>query len=381
MRTWIDIDLDRLIANYREACRLTESRVTCVLKANAYGHGAVKVAECLSEAGCGSFAVSCVREGLELRRAGFEGEILVMGAAEEELLTRAVQAELTLTAADLDGLLAIEAAARACEKRVPVHLKVNTGFHRLGFESDEPTARALAETAKKLRYAEIAGLFSHLGLITPERDRMQYESLTRFHGWLQQNGLDIADVHLCDSIGLVRYPQWHMSRVRVGALLFGVRPYRSEHLPFECHETLTFRALVAQVRDVPAGEIVGYGDDMPLTRPSRIATLCAGYGDGYPRSLSNGRGKVSIRGQLAPVVGLVCMDQMMVDVTDIPDVAPGDTADLLGGGIPYDDMAHWAGTNRNECLTILSHRPIRVYHQGGRTERLDELLDEGRDDS
>ena len=377
MRTWIDIDLDRLTANYREACRLTESRVTCVLKANAYGHGAVKVADCLSRAGCRSFAVSCIREGLELRWAGIEGEILVMGVAEEELLDGAVQAELTLTAASLTELLIMESAAECCEKRVRVHLKLNTGFHRLGFESDETTAKTLAETAKTLQFAEITGLFSHLGLITPERDRMQYDSLMRFHGWLQQNGLAIADVHLCDSIGLVRYPEWHMSRVRVGALLFGVRPYHSEHLPFACHETLAFRATVAQVRDVAAGEIVGYGDDMPLTRPSRIATLCVGYGDGYPRSLSNGKGKVSIRGQLAPVVGLVCMDQMMVDVTDIPGVIPGDTADLLGGGIPYDDMARWARTNRNECLTILSHRPIRVYHQGDRTEQLDTLLDGG----
>ena len=380
MRTWIDIDLDRLTANYREACRLTRSRVTCVLKANAYGHGAVRAARCLSRAGCRSFAVSCVREGLELRRAGVEGEILVMGVAEEELLPRAVRADLTLTAASLPELLAIEAAGVSSEKRVPVHVKLNTGFHRLGFESDEATARTLAETAKSLRCVDVTGLFSHLGLITPERDRMQHESLTRFHGWLRQYGLDIADVHLCDSIGLVRYPAWHMSRVRVGALLFGVRPYHSEHMPFQCRETLCFRAMVAQVRDVAAGEIVGYGDDMPLTRPSRIATLCAGYGDGYPRSLSNGKGKVHIRGQMAPVVGLVCMDQMMVDVTDVPDAAPGDTADLLGGGIPYDDMARWAGTNRNECLTILSHRPIRVYHEGGRTERVDTLLDGGERD-
>ena len=372
MRTWIDIDLDKLIANYRAACALTDSLVTCVVKANAYGHGAVRVARCLMEAGCRSFAVSCVREGLELRRAGIEGEILVMGVAEPPMLERAVAANLTLTAASLEDLRAIDGAGEAS-----VHLKVNTGFHRLGFESTREQARSLAGAVKTLRHARVVGLFSHLGLVTPERDHAQYDSLMRFHGWLREEGLDIADVHLCDSIGLVRYPQWHMSRVRVGALLFGVRPYRSEHMPFQCHETLAFRAAVAQVRDVAAGEIVGYADDMPLTRDSRIATLCAGYGDGYPRRLSNGRGKVRIRGRLAPVVGLVCMDQMMVDVTDIPGAAVGDTADLLGGGISYDDMANWAGTNRNECLTILSRRPIRVYHQGGRVaDTRDELLEE-----
>ena len=378
MRTWIDIDLDKLLANYRTACALTDSRVTCVIKANAYGHGAVRVAQCLEEAGCDSFAVSCAREGLELRQAGIESDILVMGVTEPGMLEAAIRAGLTLTAASVEDLAAMEKASGG--RLVSVHIKVNTGFHRLGFESTEEQARAIAEQARTLESVRLTGLFSHLGLIGPERDRAQHDSLMRFHGWLRERGIDIADVHLCDSIGLVRYPGWHMDRVRVGALLFGVRPSRSEHLPFECHETLAFRAAVAQVRELAAGEIVGYGDDMPLTRPSRVATLCAGYGDGYPRHLSNGRGKVCIRGQLAPVIGLVCMDQMMVDVTDIPDVRVGDTADLLGGGISYDDMASWAGTNRNECLSILSRRPIRVYHQGGKVVTvLDELLGEGRD--
>ena len=369
MRTWIDIDLDRLVNNYREACRMTESTVTCVLKANAYGHGAAAVARTLTEAGCKSFAVSCVREGLELRKAGVEGEILVMGAAEMEEMAAALSGGLTLTAASISDLHDIDSIAKGA---VPVHLKVDTGFHRLGVAPDEATAKDIATAS--YHHVVIAGLFSHLGLITPERDRMQYETLMRFHGLIKQHGLDIPDVHLCDSIGLVRYPDWHMSRVRVGALLYGVRPYHSEDMPFACEETLVFRALVAQVRDVKAGEIVGYADDAPLTRDSRIATVCAGYGDGYPRRLSNGAGKVLIRGQLAPTVGLICMDQMMVDVTDIPGVEAGDAATLLGGGVPYDDVAHWAGTNRNECLSILSRRPVRVYHQAGKTWTEDNLL-------
>ena len=368
MRTWIDIDLDKLVSNYREACRLTGSTVTCVLKANAYGHGAVTVARALEGAGCGSFAVSCVREALELRRAGIGGEVLVMGASEAAEIAPAIERDITLTAASLDDLDLID---RLAPKRAPVHLKVDTGFHRLGVEPDEQTARAIAQ--RRDRSIVIQGLFSHLGLVTPERDRMQYETLMRFRGWLKQYGLDVPETHLCDSIGLVRYPDWHMGRVRVGAMLYGVRPYRSEHLPFACEETLCFRALICQVRDVKAGEIVGYADDAPLRRDSRIATVCAGYGDGYPRRLSNGAGKVLIRGRLAPTVGLVCMDQMMVDVTDVPGVEAGDTATLLGGGVSYDDMARWAGTNRNECLTILSRRPLRVYHQAGKTWTEDDL--------
>ncbi len=379
-RTWIEIDLDKLIANYRTAKALTDSTVTCVLKSNAYGHGAPRVAQALQEDGCKSFAVSCLREGLQLRRAGIDGEILVMGLTEEEGLMDAIQAKLTLTAASAEDLLTIEHACEAANMDAAVHLKADTGFHRLGIACTEEDAEKIAMTAKKLHHVHLAGLYSHLGLINQQRDEMQYGQLMKIRDLLEQKGVRIDDIHLCDSIGLVRYPQWHMSRVRVGALLFGVRPSRSQHMPFECFETLTFRTTVAQVHHVEAGEIVGYGDDQILTRPSMIATLCAGYGDGYPRHLSNGKGQVIIRGKRAPVIGLVCMDQMMVDVTDIPDVAPGDTAELLGGGIGYGEMADWAETNRNECLSILSARPVRVYRQGGRVVTVtDDLLRERRD--
>ena len=379
-RTWIEIDLDKLIANYRTAQTLTDSTVTCVLKSNAYGHGAPRVAQALQEEGCESYAVSCLREGLQLRQNGIRGEILVMGLTEAEGLADAIQANLTLTAASAEDLLTIEkACAEACTG-INVHLKADTGFHRLGIACTEEDAEKIAMAAKQLHYVRLVGLYSHLGLINQERDEMQYGQLMKIKDLLAQKGVAIDDVHLCDSIGLVRYPQWHMSRVRVGALLFGVRPSRSQHMPFECLETLTFRTTVAQVHHVAEGEIVGYGDDQILTRPSVIATLCAGYGDGYPRHLSNGKGQVIIRGHRAPVIGLVCMDQMMVDVTDIPDVAPGDTAELLGGGIGYGEMADWAETNRNECLSILSARPVRVYRQHGRIVTVtDDLLRERRD--
>ena len=382
-RTWIDIDLDALTANYRTACALTAesgARVTCVVKSNAYGHGAVRVAQALQEAGCESFAVSCAREAIELRRHGVKGEILVMGLAEAPLLPDLLRLGVALTASDVPGLAEIDRAARETDTRACVHLKINTGFHRLGFDCTEEAAENIAQAARQLTNTRLEGLFSHLGLICRERDVQQHDALMRMQAWLARRGVNPPDVHLCDSIGLVRYPQWHHSRVRVGALLFGVRPAGSDHMPFEDRETLAFRTTVAQVRRVKAGEVIGYGDDMILDYDATIATLCAGYGDGYPRHLSNGRGKVSIRGHLAPVVGLVCMDQMMVDVTDIPGVAPGDTADLLGGAVPYGDFADWAETNRNECITILSRRPVRVYRQGGRVVTvLDSLLEERRD--
>ncbi len=378
-RTWIDIDLDKLLANYRTACALAPTaKVTCVIKSNAYGHGAVRVAQALQEAGCTSFAVSCAREALELRKHGISGEILVMGLAEKACLPELIRQRITLTAGGIEDLLDMEQAAGQSSARV--HLKVDTGFHRLGFGWQEQEARRIADTLKKTPHVQAEGLFTHLGLVNQARDEMQHDRLMTMHRSLQACGVDIADVHICDSIGLVRYPQWHHSRVRVGAMLFGVRPSRSEHMPFQDEETLAFRTTISRIHQVPAGEVVGYGDDMILDYDARIATLCVGYGDGYPRCLSNGRGKVCIHGQMAQVVGLVCMDQMMVDVTDIPEALVGDTVDLLGGGIPYMTYADWADTNRNEAITILSRRPVRVYRQHGRIVTvLDSLMDERRD--
>ncbi len=364
LRTWIDIDLDKLRENYFTACSLTRAKVTCVVKANAYGHGAVRIAEELAGAGCSSFAVSCADEALELRQAGIGGEILVMTPAERKDLETLIAGGITLTAASAEDLRDADRAARRLGRTVQVHIKLDTGFHRLGFPCVRESASEIASVLRGMETVRAEGLYSHLGLVTPARDEKQHERFIQMRDWLAAEGVTFTDLHLCDSIGLVRYPAWHMSRCRVGAFLYGVRPSGSEQLPFRCEETLALRTRVTAVREIPAGEVVGY-DDAVTDRPVRVATIAAGYGDGYPRHLSHGRGQVCIRGRRAPVIGLVCMDQMMADVSGIPDCAPGDTATLLGDGIPYGEIADWAQTNRNECLTILSRRPVRVYHRGG----------------
>ena len=366
-RTWIDIDLDRLVSNYLAVCQQTEATVTCVLKSNAYGHGAVRVAQALQEAGCASYAVSSISEALELRQNGISGEILVMGAADQELLPEAVLAGLSMTACSVEDLRAIEAVCAQEAYTAVVHLKMDTGFHRLGFSCTADSLRILAETALRLYYTRIEGIYSHLGLVSPEQDALQFQRLQDAKQALAAHGLVIDDQHICDSLGFVRYPEWHGTRVRIGALLYGSRPPADSRkkLEIRTEETLAFRTVITQIHDVPKGDFVGYSDGTPLPRDTRVATLCAGYGDGYPRSLSNGRGRVMIRGQEAPVIGLVCMDQMMVDVTDIPEARTGDAADLLGGALTYTQCAEQAGTNRNECLTILSRRPVRVYRQHG----------------
>lgn len=380
MRTWIDVDLDKLVQNYRTACSLTSSLVTCVVKSNAYGHGAVRVAQALEEAGCRSFAVSCAREALELRKAGISSEVLVMALAEKSLMKRCVGENITLSAGTLEDLKCINDAACELGKIAAVHIKLDTGFHRLGFECTDASAKNISDILHGCPNIFPEALFTHLGLVSRERDIMQHENLLKMQQLLKNHGVDICQLHICDSIGLVRYPEFHHSRVRVGALLYGVRPSRSESMPFDDFETMTFHTSIAQIHHVAKGEYVGYSDDAPLLRDSVIATLCAGYGDGYPRCLSCGVGKVAIHGELAPVVGLVCMDQMMVDITDIPGCCEGDEVTLLGGPLPYSTVASFSGTNRNECLSILSRRPVRIYHKGGKIVTvLDELTGERRD--
>ena len=378
-RTWIDIDLDALTANYRTAAGLTKATLTCVIKANAYGHGAIRVAEALEAAGCRSFAVSCAREALELRREGIRSEVLVLGLTEPEILARCIREDIALTAGSEADLLNAQRAAEAAGREAVVHLKIDTGFHRLGFPCTEETADRLAALLPTLDRVRAQAFYSHLGLTMRSTDETQHARFLQMDAWLKARGVRIPEKHLCDSIGLVRYPDWHYDRVRAGAFLFGVRPSRSQDMPFECKETLALRTTVARVHDAPAGEFIGYDEDAPAARPMRVATLCAGYGDGYQRHNSY-RAEVLIRGKRAPVIGLLCMDQLMVDVTGIPDCAPGDVATLLGDGITLNEAAGWAGTNRNECLTLLSRRPVRVYHQDGRIVTvIDEMLNERRD--
>ena len=356
--TWIEVDLSAVKANYLQALKLAarDSVVTCVLKSNAYGHGAVPVAKALAEAGCRHFAVSCAREALMLRAHGIGGEILVMGVSEAAYLPALSKANITI------ALQSWAEGGQIAEKgcSIKIHLKVDTGFHRLGFPADDAGIAQMAEVAG-LAGIQVCGLFSHLSLVDAAHDRAQLDALLRVRDALLSLGVDVRDTHICDSIGMVRYPEFHLSRVRIGAFLYGVRPYKSEAMPFECRQTLSFKSTVTAIHLAHAGDYVGYDDKAPLARDTLIATLPVGYGDGYPRRMSQ-RAHVLINGKPAKVISIVCMDQMMVDITEHPKVSCGDEATLIGGGIDYQVLSEWAGTNRNDIITSLSARPQRLYY-------------------
>ncbi len=362
-RCWAEVDLGRVRLNYQSALRHLKPgvKLIAVLKANAYGLGAAKIARFLRGEGQRFFAVASFNEAEEVRAAVPDGDILILGLAGGGQIERAVEDGLILTVFSERYARAVIDAARRAGKQARVHLKVETGLHRLGLMPER--AADVAALLHGSGFARIEGVFTHLALRDRENDRRQLDRIYAVRDELAGRGLPVGLLHALDSIGMVRYPDDQMDAVRTGAWLYGVCP-RGYDRPDESQLALAVKARVAQLHVAPAGECLGYDETHPLARDSLIATVSAGYMDGFPRL--NSMGYVLIRGVRAPVAGLVCMDQMMADVTGVPGVREGDEVTLLGGGIGVSEYADLAGLNRNEALARTGRRVPRVYLDGGR---------------
>lgn len=355
-RCWAEIDLNEICGNYLRARELTGgAEVICVLKGNAYGLGAVEVGRALMAAGARKFAVASGDEAEELLDACPGTDVLVLGAVGEDQSRRLIARGGLLTLFGPEQGEQLARIARDLGRSARVHVKVDTGLYRLGFTGPQAADQIAELNATGLFRME--GLFTHLALHSRAADEAQFARFDAVREALADRGVYFPCVHALDSIGMVRYPERTMDAVRLGAWLYGVRPARYER--DLCRPVAKLKARVAQLRDVPAGELIGYDDDHPLNHDARIATLTAGYLDGVPRL--NNAGEVSIRGRRAPVVGLVCMDQMMVDVSGIPGVQPGDEVTFLGDEISINEYAAWGHLNRNEALGRIGRRVTRVY--------------------
>lgn len=361
-RCWAEVDLSRLALNYRNALTHLKAgtRLICVLKADAYGLGAPAVARRLRREGADFFAVASFNEAMQLKRLLPDCDTLTLGLMGEAQLEQAIREDVLITVFSARYAEAVTAAARKVGRRARVHVKVETGLNRLGFEPEEAP-----EAMKRMQDSDavaIEGMFTHLALRNAPSDRAQLDALTGAREAARRLGVSVPMTHALDSIGMTRYPEDQLDGVRIGAWLYGVYPRGYAH-PEESQLAMTVKTRIAQIHRVRAGECLGYDETHPLKRDSMIATLSAGYVDGYPRQ--NSRGEVCLAGRRAPVVGLVCMDQMMVDVTDIPEAREGDEVVLLGGEIGVDEYAGWAGLNRNESLARTGKRVPRVYIEEG----------------
>ena len=363
-RCWAEVDLGALRHNFKLVReRAGDAAVMAVVKADAYGHGDAVVAPLLEQEGADQFAVSGFGEAVCLRRAGVTKPILILGYTGVQNAAALAMGGISQTVFSLEYARALSEAALRAGVAVRVHLKVDTGMGRIGFTADDDMERAVAEMAEACALPGLVpvGVFTHFAAAdsTAPEDiaytRRQYDILCAAVEEMAARGCTFA----------VKRP---------GIILYGEQPSADTVLP-GLVPALRLRAAVSMVKELAAGDAVSYGCTFRAPKPMRAATLAVGYADGYPRALS-GRGTVSLHGRPARVLGRVCMDQIVVDVTDIPDVKAGDAAIVFGGGAAdsVDDVARMTGTINYEVLCDVGRRVQRVYVENGAEVELVDYL-------
>ena len=368
-RTWAEIDLRALEHNYHTLRSMLPQgcRLLCPVKADAYGHGAVPVAARLEKLGADYLAVACLDEGIELRKGGVKVPILILGYTEPRWWAELAEYDLTQTVFELETALALSQAAQAAGKTITVHMKADTGMTRLGLLCDGPDMDRTVEAIEKM-YAlpglNWEGVFTHFAAAdgSEEYTMLQFTRFLELLERLEGRGIKFPIRHCAASAAVLYYPCTYLDMIRPGIALYGHYPDPdSEGLDGPGLEPLmALKTRVISVKEVPAGTPVSYGCTHTLARPTRLAAIAIGYGDGLPRACSD-RLKVWVRGALAPVVGRICMDQCMVDVTDLEGVSVGDEVEIYGPHVPIEDAAALAGTIQYELLCNVNKRVPRVY--------------------
>ncbi|MFP4346377.1 MAG: alanine racemase [Anaerolineales bacterium] len=366
--TWAEINLDAIAHNTACAKRWVgeETEIIAVIKANAYGHGEVPVAETVLRAGATRLAVHRTVDGVRLREAGVTAPILILGYTPASGIPMVIEHDLTPTVIDRE---IAERLARTATHPVPIHIKVDTGMSRYGLFPEEVVD--FVRFVKTLPNVEPEGLFSHFAT-ADESDRgpmlAQWRRFQEVLRALEAAGIEIPLRHICNSAGVLALPEAHLDAVRPGILLYGLNPSSAVRAPFELRPALALKSLVVRVRALPPGSAIGYGRAYITQEPMVAALVPIGYGDGYHRLLSN-RGEVLVHGRRAPVRGRVSMDQIVVDVSAIPDVRVGDEVVVIGeqgdAQISAEEIAAWAETINYEVLTALHPQVVRAYRQNG----------------
>lgn len=364
---WTEIDLDAFA--YNVACLKRQAgpaAVAAVVKANAYGHGALAMARAALEAGADRLAVICVDEGEQLRRGGVSVPILVMGHSPVGEARRIVELELTPTVTSLEMGRALAREAEALALRQPLHLKVDTGLNRYGVTPQEVVP--LAEALRAIPSLEVEGIFTHFASADEGDKRFTLEQYTTFRGVVEK--LPWVPIrHVSNTATLLDRPEMSLEMARPGVGMYGLYPSPYVSRSLNLRPVLSLKSRVTRLTRVAPGDSVSYGRTWRANRPSTIALVMCGYADGLPRLLSN-RGSMLVRGRRVPIVGRVCMDMCMVDVTDVADVAEGDEVMIIGRQgemeITAEEVAELCGTISYEILCGISARVPRVYLRQGR---------------
>jgi len=341
-------------------------KILCMVKANGYGHGAAAIARTLAAAEADAFGVATLEEALELRRSDIRKPILVLAGAFPEQLDEFIDHDLIPVAHDLASLKILDAEAQRRQAPLKFHLKIDTGMGRLGVPATE--ADKWIPELKNLKALALDGVFSHFSTAESVEGDYTRRQLKIFNGVIAQlRAQDLTPplIHLANSAATITRPAAYFDMVRPGIMLYGVYPSPAMAQQIVLKPVLSWQTTILQLKKVPAGTSISYGQTFVTQRESLIATLPIGYADGYSRLLSN-RGEVLVGASRAPVVGRVCMDLTMIDVTDIRNVQPGAEVVLLGrqgaAEISADEMAAWTNTISYEILTSIGARVPRIHH-------------------
>lgn len=378
---WAEIDLDRLAHNVREARRVTpgSSMIMAAVKADGYGHGAVEASKVFLANGADRLATATLGEAVHLRRHGVYAPTLVLGYVPEYLYPPLLRHGVSATVYRLDHAEALSSSAVNARLEAVVHVKVDTGMGRLGFGVDE-AADAVIEI-DGLPGIKVEGVFTHFA-VSDEADktytRAQYGRYMRVIEELYDRGFDVPVKHVSNSAAVIDLPAYSLDMVRPGIMLYGIYPSpHVDHEKVRLVPAMTLKAKVSHVKTVPPGTGISYGLTHVTGRESRIATVPVGYADGYRRGLSN-VGEVAIHGHRSPVVGRVCMDQCLVDVTDAGGVDVGDVVTLFGDGSDgaptVEEIAGRLGTIAHEVTCGVGRRVPRVYLKGGEAVAVRDFL-------
>lgn len=367
-RTYVTIDLEAFRQNIRNIYTWSNVPLIAVIKTDGYGHGAVRLAEELEQFSfVWGYAVATIEEAVELREAGLKKRILILGYVFPTAYETLIKYQVTPTIFDTESAELLCKVAKKQNKTIPVHIKVDTGMSRIGL----PAANEGIETAKRIASSDalvVEGIFTHLAK-ADEWDHVpaqqQIDRFKAFCGELEKEGVTIPLKHCANSAGIIGFEAAKMELVRAGIIIYGLMP--SDEVSADVialQPVLSWKSTVAYVKTLPAGVPVSYGGTYITSEETVVATIPVGYGDGYPRLLSN-QGAVLIRGKRAPIIGRVCMDQFMVDVTKIEDVSRGDTVTLIGRDqekeIRMEELAELCGTINYEIACNINKRVPRIY--------------------
>ena len=373
-RTYVTVDLDAIAYNFESMRKNIRegTQIIAVIKADAYGHGAVTVGRFLETFPyIWGFATATAEEALELRDAGIQKPILVLGYVFEDHYEELIAREVRMPVFDLETAEKIADYAEQLHKKAKIHIALDTGMNRIGFKDTQKSAAVICKISQ-MESLQIEGMFTHFAR-ADETDKIyadrQFRRYMDFHRQLQDWGVSIPVCHCSNSAGIIDMPYANLDVVRAGITIYGIYPsdeVQKEKVPLK--PVMSWKSGVAFVKEVEAGEQISYGGTFVTPKKMKIATIPTGYADGYPRMLS-GKASVLIHGKRAQILGRVCMDQFMADVTDIPDVSRGDEVTLLGRDqeeeITVEELSDLCGRFPYEFVCCVSKRVPRVY-LGGR---------------